>query len=76
MANPSMRKGRDGEKMGEKIITFIVATNGVASRPPNRRPTGTPHTRAKNGKYLFWKAQDFLFPEDEKISMHEINIPE
>ena len=29
-----------------KIMTFIVATNVIASRPPERRPTGTPHARA------------------------------
>jgi len=29
-------------------MTFIVATNVIASRPPERRPTGTPHARAKN----------------------------
>ena len=28
-------------------MTFIVATNVLASRPPERRPTGTPHARAK-----------------------------
>ena len=28
-------------------MTFIVATNVVASWPPERRPTGTPHARAK-----------------------------
>ena len=27
-------------------MTFIVATNVIASGPPERRPTGTPHTRA------------------------------
>ena len=27
-------------------MTFIVATNVIASRPPERRPTGTPHARA------------------------------
>ena len=27
-------------------MTFIVATNIVASRPPKRRPTATPHARA------------------------------
>ena len=26
---------------------FIVATNVIASRLPERRPTGTPHSRAK-----------------------------
>ena len=29
-------------------MTFIVATNVIASQPPERRPTGTPHARAKN----------------------------
>ena len=28
-------------------MTFIVATNVIASRPPECRPTGTPHARAK-----------------------------
>ena len=28
-------------------MTFIVATNVIASRPPERRPTETPHARAK-----------------------------
>ena len=47
-----MRKVDDGEekkekrKRKEKIMTFIEATNVVASRPPERRPTGTPHARA------------------------------
>ena len=49
-----MRKVDDGEekrkkkrkKKKEKIMTFIVATNVVATRPPERRPTGTPHARA------------------------------
>ena len=27
-------------------MSFLVATNVVASRPPERRPTGTPHARA------------------------------
>ena len=29
-------------------MTFIVATNVIASRPPDRPPTGTPHARAKS----------------------------
>ena len=44
-----MRKVDDGEekkKEKKKIMTFIVATNVIASRPPERRPTGTPHARA------------------------------
>ena len=28
-------------------MLFLVATNVVASWPPERRPTGTPHARAK-----------------------------
>ena len=53
-----MRKVDDGEEKKkkkkkkkekkEKIMTFIVATNVIASRPPERRPTGTPNARAKN----------------------------
>ena len=31
-------------------MTFIVATKVVASQPPERRPTGTPHARA-NWRY-------------------------
>ena len=48
-----MRKGRDGESGGEKkkkIKTFLVATNVIASRPPERRPTEAPTARAKNLK--------------------------
>ena len=38
-----MRKGRNGENGEEKkIITFLVATNVVVSRPPEHRPTGMP----------------------------------
>ena len=35
-----MRKGRDGGEKN-KIKTFLVATNVVASRPLERQPTGT-----------------------------------
>ena len=50
-----MRKGSDGEekrKKKEKIMTFLEATNVVASRPPKRRPTGTPTARANLLKLL------------------------
>ena len=47
-------KGATAEKKNEmkwkkekKIKSFLVATNVVASRPPERRPTGTPTARAK-----------------------------
>ena len=49
-STPSMGKV-DGEKIKKikekkKIMAFIVATNVVASRPPERRPTGTPLAHA------------------------------
>ena len=51
-----MRKGRDGgeKKSGEmkkKIKTFLVATNVVASQPPERRPTATPTARANSSRF-------------------------
>ena len=48
-----MRKVDDGKKE-KKIMLFLVATNIVASRPPERRPTGTPQARAK---IVFFKVQ-------------------
>ena len=45
-SSPSMRKGCDGEEKKWKIMTFIVATNFVASRLAERRPTGAPHALA------------------------------
>ena len=44
-----MRKGSDGEKMEKKwkIMTLIMATKVLASRPPQRWPTGTPTVRAE-----------------------------
>ena len=41
-----MRKVDDGEKR-RKRMAFIVATNVIASRPPERRPTGTLHAKKK-----------------------------
>ena len=37
------------EKKGgrKKLKMFLVATNVIASQPPERRSTGTPHARAK-----------------------------
>ena len=43
---PEMADGVWKEKKEKKIITFLVATNVVASQPPERRPTGTPTARA------------------------------
>ena len=40
------KKGGGGRGKKKKKIMFLVATNGVASRPLERRPTGTPTTCA------------------------------
>ena len=37
-------------------MTFIVATNVIASRPPERRPTGTPHARANKTNKVFFRS--------------------
>ena len=48
-----MRKVDDREKKKEKkIMLFLVATNVVASRPPERRLTGTPQARDKRSYIL------------------------
>ena len=54
-----MRKGDDGGKKGKKgkIKMFLVATNVVASRPPERRPTATPTARANKHNLSITKAQ-------------------
>ena len=36
------------EKKKEKMMTFIMATNVIAGRPPEHQPTGTPTNHAKN----------------------------
>ena len=48
LSTPSMRKDHSKKKNRKKskIMTFIVATNVIASGPPQRRPTGTPTARA------------------------------
>ena len=56
-STPSMRKVDGGkrkkEKEKEKIMLFLVATNFVASWPPERRLTGTPHARANLHAHLW-----------------------
>ena len=56
--------GKKEKEKRKKRILFLVATNVVASRPPERRPTGTPHARAKKGqtetrthKHTEWQSQ-------------------
>ena len=45
-----MRKVDDGEKKKRKKMLFIMATNVVASRLPEHRPTGTSHARANESQ--------------------------
>ena len=47
-STPSMRKIDNGKKEKKKKMSFLVATNIVASRLPEHRLTGAPHDRAKN----------------------------
>ena len=58
-----MRKVDDGKRK-KKIMLFLVATNVVASRPPERRPTGTPHARAKTSNYI--TSNDLIFHRNEE----------
>ena len=62
----SQKEKKTGEKEKKKMM-FLVATNVVASRPPERRPTGTPHAYA-------------IFCTHEILSVMEgemgVNIPE
>ena len=45
-------------------MLFLVATNVVASRPPKRRPTGTPHARANNFFEQIFVGIRFLIKND------------
>ena len=51
------RKKKKEKKRKKKIMTFIVGTNVVASRTPERRPTGMPHSHA-NYSYSSWSRQN------------------
>ena len=42
-------------------MLFLVATNVIASRPPERRPTGTPHARANIIEHLDQKKIWLIF---------------
>ena len=64
-STPSLRKVDDGEKRKERKekenrMSFIVATNVIASRPHEHRSTGTPHARA-NFLYSQKSKQDIQF---------------
>ena len=49
---------RVNKEKEKKIMPFLVATNVIASLPPERRMTGTPHARANIacniGSKMFW----------------------
>ena len=46
----------------KKIKKFLVATNVVASQPPEHRPTGTPCARAnfRSIEFSFFVVKSFL----------------
>ena len=46
------KKRKEKKRKEKKIITFIVATKVIASRPPEHQPTGTPHARNNSLCYL------------------------
>ena len=51
MITSKIQNGRQGAPKWprkEKIMSFLVATNIVASRPSDHRPTGMPHALANN----------------------------
>ena len=51
-------------------MSFLVATNIVASRLPDRRPTGTPHARAKN----WFKTFSLYFEKVRKFQYNRYNF--
>ena len=53
----------------EKIMTFIVATNIVASRPAECQPTETPHARA-NRLIVISNSQIINKIINQKYSLH------
>ena len=46
-----VKKEKKKEKNKKKIMMFTVATNVIASRPTECRPTGTPHARINSSHY-------------------------
>ena len=77
-----MRKGDDREKRGKngkKIMMKIVATNVVASRPPERRPTATA-TALTNIVHVFFIPLCVIImlvqksPQSEVIEVFEVVI--
>ena len=46
-------------------MLFLVATNVVASQPPERRPTGTPQARANDVKSLYTLVPAILMPRSQ-----------
>ena len=60
-------------------MTFIVSTNVIASRPPERLPTGTPHARANymllNSLARTWPMDDILLFGNSDYAPPEGNFP-
>ena len=56
-------------------MTFIVATNVITSRPPERRPTGTPHARANMLQDVENKTQFKFLPDDSELRLIRDALP-
>ena len=68
-----MRKvdDRKKKKRKKKIMSFLVATNVVASRPPERRPTGTPHNISK--MYTKWAVENVQYGISRLLEAEKYN---
>ena len=52
--NGRRNMGGGNQGKNKKIKMFLVATNVVASRPPERPPTGTPTARVNSCEQNLW----------------------
>ena len=75
-STPRMRKVDDGKKRKrKKIMSFIVATNVVSSRPPERRSTGTPHARANfSGCELLWDSRVKKLKKEKVYNSNKLDL--
>ena len=62
--------------MRKKIMMKIVATNVVASQPPERRPTATPTARANCVQFgiIFFYSSSGLNPIKKVLNMNNFVI--
>ena len=65
-----MRKVDDGEERNKRML-FIVATNVVASQPPERQPTGMLTTCANNQPFFKNTAKLHMSTYEQAIFIEE-----